>query len=80
VSVLPVQTEVPQALPLGYTQAPLATSQLVALQAGSAVAPQAAVQQFPVPAIPQTPDVQASLVVQGPVAEGARHWWLVVSQ
>jgi hypothetical protein len=37
-------------------------------------------QQLPVPARPQMPEVQASLLEQGPCAICARHWWLVVSQ
>jgi hypothetical protein len=61
---------VPQAPPAGYTQAPLPMSHEVGSQAGSAVAPQAVVQQLPVPPRPQTPEVQSSFSLQLPTAAG----------
>jgi hypothetical protein len=73
VSWLPVQLGVPQGFPLGKTQAPLVASQLVGLQAMSVARGHCAVQQFPVPAMPQKPEVQSSFAVQGPVAFGATH-------
>jgi hypothetical protein len=42
----------------------------VGSQAGSAVAPQAVVQQLPVPPRPQTPEVQSSFSLQLPTAAG----------
>ena len=67
VSVPLVQVVVPQAsVAAGYMQAPVA-SQPVAPHVGSPTV-QAAVQQLPLPLVPQTPDVQASFSVQAPVA------------
>ncbi len=48
-------------------QAPLVASQSVAPQVRSVVE-QAAVQQLPLPVAPHTPEVQAALLVQAPVA------------
>jgi hypothetical protein len=64
VSVFPVQLGVPQAV--GRRQAPLVGSQSVGSQVASGEGAHAAMQQLPLPATPQTPDVQASLVVQEP--------------
>jgi hypothetical protein len=66
--VVPVQLAgAPQAVRmLGNAQAPK-LSQSLAPQVGSLVS-QTAVQQCPFPRMPQMPVVQASLVVQGPVA------------
>lgn len=64
VSVLPAQLGVPQAV--GKRQAPRVGSQSVGSQVESGEGAHAAVQQFPPPAMPQTPEVQASLVVHAP--------------
>jgi hypothetical protein len=73
VCVLPVQLATPQEVVLsGMTQAPLVASQSVAPH-GAVMLAQAAVQQCPLPAIPHTPEVQASFSVQAPVAIGVVH-------
>jgi hypothetical protein len=67
--VSPVQLSriVPQAVPTaGKVQAAVVLSQSVAPQ-GAVVMVQAAVQQWPVPLIPQTSEAQASFSVQAPV-------------
>ena len=51
----------------GKTQAPVRAAHSVAPQ-GAVTLLQAAVQQLPVPLIPQTPEVQAAFSVQAPVA------------
>jgi hypothetical protein len=78
VSVFPLQLGVPQAF--GRTQAPLAASQSAGSQVASGEGAHAAVQQLPIPAMPQKPEVQASLVVQDPCACWARQAWLPTSQ
>jgi hypothetical protein len=68
--MLPVQLcwVEPQLTPwAAKTQVPLRGSQSVAPQ-GAVVLEQAELQQWPLPAMPQTPEVQASLVVQAPIA------------
>jgi len=75
VCVVPLQLccPVPQLTVVsGNTQSPLRASQSVAPQ-GAVTLVQAAVQQWPVPLMPQTPEVQASLVEQAPVASLAAH-------
>jgi hypothetical protein len=56
----------------GYWHAPLAMSQPVAPHAGSPVV-HPAVQQLPVPVVPQWLLVQAAFVVQTPVASFGEH-------
>jgi hypothetical protein len=61
-------------------QAPVVASQPVAWQAGSELTAHPVVQQLPVPATPQMPEMQTWLLLQGPVACCATHWWDVVLQ
>ena len=66
VNVFPAQTCPQAVVAAGYTQAPV-LSQAVAPQVGLAVL-HAALQQFPVPLIPQTPETHAPLPAQAPPA------------
>ncbi len=68
VNWLLVQRFWPHVLPAGKTQAALVASQLVALQAGSLVAAQAALQQSPWPLMSQTCEMQPSFSTQAPAA------------
>jgi hypothetical protein len=60
-------------------QAPLAGSQPMGLQAGSAAAMHWAAQQFPTPKTPQKPEMQELLLVHAPVASWATHWLVAAS-